>query len=251
MGSVEEAVENASQMMRDAGFEIHDDIKVVVDRKLPFMGYTATPQGGRNHTIVVSGMALESGMVEGLLIHEMSHIYRAITNHPSHDQTIIKDVISPLVKTKGLTKNFQLQALHAAVNHIEDLYADEISFKVFQKNQSKLFSLDQMGEFFLSWLRDEPVKSDDGERDKWTNASIMLNNSFALSNMERHGIPDVGGKARDLSDRFLSRINPDAAQKFEYFHKLMVNLKEDISETEFKNLLKEYSAGFLDLIHRI
>ena len=135
--------------------------------------------------------------------------------------------------------------MHAALNHIQDLYADDISLEVFKKNQSKLFSLELMSQFFLSWLKDEPVKSIDAVRDGWANASIMLNNTFALSNMERHGIPDSQNKAAKLNDTFLARINPKAARKFDYFHKLMVGLKEEISEAEFKGLLDEYSINFV------
>ena len=248
--AVGQAFENASRMMSGAGFEIGEDVRVVVDRKLPFMGYTATPQGQKNHTIVVSGMALESGMVEGLLVHEMSHIYRTVTKHPSHDQGIISNVLSPIVK-KELNRNFQLQALHAAVNHIQDLYADDISLEVFKKNQGKLFPPQQMSEFFLNWLKDEPVQFNDAERDRWTNASIMFNNAFALSNMERHGIPDPEKKAMKLNARFLTRIHPEVAREFDYLHKLMVGLKEDIGAPEFKELLTEYLASFLAVVRSI
>jgi hypothetical protein len=249
MKSVEEAFEEASEMMRDAGFEIREKVNVVVDKKLPFMGYS-TSQEWKKHLIVVSGFAVNSGMVEGLLIHEMSHIYRIITNHPSHNQRIISGVMGPLVE-KGLNRDYQQQALHAIVNIIEDLYADDISFKVMKKNESKLFSLDQMSGFFQNWVKDAPIKSKDDERDKWANASIMLNNSFALCNMERHGIPDLGSRARDLNERFLSRLSSEAAKKFDYFHSLMVNLREDIGEPEFRNLLNEYALEFLGVIHKI
>ncbi len=61
---VEEAVRKARQtaieMMRKAGYDIGNKVKVVVDPNLPFMGYTM-PQGG-NFTIVVSGGAVGSGL---------------------------------------------------------------------------------------------------------------------------------------------------------------------------------------------
>src|SRR2546425_985668 len=82
---VEEAIRKARQtaieVMRKAGYDIGNKVKVVVDPNLPFMGYTM-PQGG-NFTIVVSGGAVGSGLLEGLLVHEMSHVYRIQTNHPS------------------------------------------------------------------------------------------------------------------------------------------------------------------------
>src|SRR5437667_9927702 len=90
--SVEETVRKARQtaieMMKKAGYDIGTKVKVVVDPQLPFMGYTM-PQGG-NFTIVVSGGAIGSGLLAGLLIHEMSHIYRMQTNHPSHNGQILE-----------------------------------------------------------------------------------------------------------------------------------------------------------------
>src|SRR2546429_9767403 len=84
--SVEETVRKARQtaieMMRKAGYDIGRKVKVVVDPQLPFMGYTI-PQGG-NFTIVVSGGSVGSGLLDGLLVHEMSHIYSIRSNHPSH-----------------------------------------------------------------------------------------------------------------------------------------------------------------------
>ncbi len=65
---VRKAREKALGMMRDAGYNIGKDVDVVVDPKLPFMGYTV-PQSGR-FKIVVSGMTVESGLLEGLLVHE-------------------------------------------------------------------------------------------------------------------------------------------------------------------------------------
>src|SRR2546430_4753543 len=87
---VEEAVSKARQtaieMMRKAGYDIGTKVKVVVDPQLPFMGYTM-PQGG-NFTIVVSDGAVGFGLLEGLVVHAMSHLYRVQGNHPSHHSQI-------------------------------------------------------------------------------------------------------------------------------------------------------------------
>ena len=69
--------------------------------------------------------------------------------------------------------------------------------------------------------------------------------------MERHLIPDLGNTAKDLNERFLSNISSEAAEKFDYFHKLMVDLPEDINEPEFRNLLNEYLVVFLEVIQKI
>src|SRR5207247_10484343 len=79
---------SAIQMMTNAGFKITDNVKVAVDPELRFMGYTM-PQG-KSFTIVVSGGAVGSEMLEGLLVHAMSHIYRIQTNHPLHNAAILE-----------------------------------------------------------------------------------------------------------------------------------------------------------------
>src|SRR2546422_3892696 len=86
--TVRKARQTAIEMMRKAGYDIGTRVKVVVDPPLPFMGYTM-PQGG-NFTIVVSGRAVGSGLLEGLLVHEMSHVYRIQMNHPSHNGQILE-----------------------------------------------------------------------------------------------------------------------------------------------------------------
>lgn len=73
--------------MKAAGFEVSDSTQVVVDPKLPFMRYS-TKRGGSD-VIVISGRALASNMFEGLLVHEVSHIYRINTKHPSHNHELL------------------------------------------------------------------------------------------------------------------------------------------------------------------
>src|SRR2546430_9483412 len=62
--TVRKARQTAIEMMRKAGYDIGTKVKVVVDPNLPFMGYTM-PQGG-NFTIVVSGGAGGTGLLEGM-----------------------------------------------------------------------------------------------------------------------------------------------------------------------------------------
>ncbi len=229
-------------MMEKAGYPIKAKVRVVVDPKLPFMGYTV-PRGD-GFTIVVSGAAAESGMVEGLLVHEMGHVYRISTGHPSHNATIIDEVVA-LYARHGMSKDYQQKAFHDVINHLEDLYADDISFRVFE--ESNVFKMDAGSEFFQSWLTPEPMNTGDVQRDKWLNASIMLRNSFALSNMARHNIPDTGSKAKAVNRKFLSKGGSGAFGQFEYFYRLMLNLKEEISEEEYRRLLTEYLTRIVEL----
>src|SRR5947209_17564538 len=91
---VKEARIAAIQMMAKAGFKIPDNVKVKVDPQLPIMGYTM-PRG-QGFTIVVSGGAVGSEMLQAILVHEMSHVYRIQTNHPSHNADILEEAADKL-----------------------------------------------------------------------------------------------------------------------------------------------------------
>ncbi len=232
-------------MMRKAGYDIGTKVKVVVDPQLPFMGYTM-PQGG-HFTIVVSGGALRSGLLEGLLVHEMSHVYRIQTNHPSHNGQILEEAIDNLANKIGL-RDYQQKIVHDLLNDIQDLYADDISFKVLRN--TPILASDQMTRFLQDWVKDESVKSRDAVMDNWINASIMTHNARAIAQMARHGVEDIGGRAEQTNKRFLSQVSPRVAGRFEYFWKLLENLREDMTAEEYRALLADYLGKFLEIAEK-
>jgi len=246
---VEEAVHKARQtaieMMRKAGYDIGNKVKVVVDPNLPFMGYTM-PQGG-NFTIVVSGGAVGSGLLEGLLVHEMSHVYRIHTNHPSHNGQILEEAIDNLGK-KTVLRDYQQKIVHDLLNDIQDLYADDISFKVLRN--TPIMESDQMTRFLQDWVKDEPAKTRDPTMDSWINASIMTHNARAIAQMARHGVEDIDGRAEQANKRFLSQVTPRVAGRFEYFRNLLENLREDMTGEEYRKLLADYLSQFLDVAEK-
>jgi hypothetical protein len=112
--------------------------------------------------------------------------------------------------------------------------------------------LEQLGDFFLGWIREEPATTGVRRRDRWANASILLNNSFAISNMERHKITEgLIEKAKMSNDRFLSRIEPSAAIQFSYFNRFMVGLEEDVSEATLREQMEEYLRNLLKVVDNI
>ena len=240
--AVEKATHNALKMMKDAGFEISNRLKVVVDPKLPFMGYSTKRNGGG--VIVISGMALKSGMVEGLLVHEMSHICRISTNHPSHDHELLDRVGRLIINKNHLTKAYQIKIIQQAVNYIQDLYADDLAFRVFSQNEA--FPPERALSFFLDWINDKPVNSK-GARALWLNIGIMLDNCFALSNMIRHNVPDINNQAENKVEKFLSQTNERLKEEFTYFKDFMTNLKENITEKEFEEDLTAYLMKIIEL----
>jgi len=240
---IRSATRNALKMMKDSGFEIPDKIEVVVDPKLPFMGYSTKRRSGGS-VIVVSGMALKSGLVEGLLIHEMCHVYRTNTNHPSHNSELLNTVGHAVIHRNQLTESYQLDLIRQAVNHIQDLYADDISFQVFQKSGG--FTSAQALDFFLDWINDTAPTSRTVEAN-WLQVGVMLNNCFAISNLTRHHVEDSGSQAESKVQKFLNQVNPSMKREFAYFRNFMTNLKENPSENEFKKDLAEYLTRVIAL----
>lgn len=245
--SVEEALTDVLNMMERAGFRVDQEVKVVVDEKLPFMGYTS--RRWQSHVIVVSGFAATSSMLEGLLTHELSHVYRNITNHPSHVEPLIASLARTFIDSHNLDRDYEQEVLHQAINHIQDLYADDVAFKVLVAYSSVGPHLEQLGEFFVGWIKEEPTRSVERERDRWVNASILLKNCFAISNLERHKITESHIERAKLGNgRFLNQITPAAAKRFGYFNQFMVGLNEDISEAGFREQMLEYLHNLLDVV---
>ncbi len=243
--SVQKARQTAIEMMKKASFDIGTKVKVVVDPKLPFMGYTM-PQGG-NFTIVVSGGAVGSGLLEGLLVHEMSHVYRIQTNHPSHNGQILEEAIDNLGK-KTVLRDYQQKIVHDLLNDIQDLYADDISFKVLRN--TPIMESDQMTRFLQDWAKDEPAKTRDPAMDGWVNASIMAHNARALAQMNRHTIEDTGERTGRANQMFLDQVSPDIAGEFDYFRNTLTNLREDMVANEYRKLLAEYLDRFVGIAER-
>jgi len=247
--NVEEALRNILDTMEQAGFRIDQEVRVIVDKNLPFMGYTS--RQWQKHVIVVSGFALDSPMLEGLLTHELSHVYRNITHHPSHSDPLIAGLMRVFIDGHKLDRDYEQEILHQAINHIQDLYADDIAIRVLAGHDGTT-RLQQLGDFFLGWIKDEPATTGVRRRDQWVNASILLNNSFAISNMERHKVTEGQiEKARLSNVRFLNRIKSGAATQFNYFNRFMVGLEEDVSEAGLHEQMKEYLRNFLNVVDSI
>jgi hypothetical protein len=243
--NVKDAVQNALRLMSDSGFTISGKVEVAVDADLPFMGYS-TQRAGDN-LIVVAGRAVESGMIEGLLIHELCHIYRTEQKHPSHNKDLLNRVGYHLLHEYELSKDYQVKTIQQAVNHIQDLYADDISFQVFKK--SHVFTEEQAHAFFLDWINQEPAKGK-SVKTRWLNVGTMLNNCFAFSNLTRHKVRDLNNKAQKATESFLSQTDEAIREAFSYFKNFMANLKEDVSEQQFEEDLTEYLNKVAKLAHQ-
>ncbi|HSW48047.1 MAG TPA: DUF5781 family protein [Candidatus Saccharimonadales bacterium] len=237
-GDLMELKEDALDLMHDAGFAI-ENVTVVLDEKLPYMGHTVQVNGAP--VVVVSGMALKSGMALNLLIHEFGHVYRTQSAHPSHDSGLILSAISFVMHGKVVPK-YQEEVLYAIINHLEDLYSDDIFFKIFDSDRANVGT----NKFFLGWIH-KPVKKVKNKQDSWTNAEFLLSAAFADANLHRHNIKDVDGLIRKAVEEFLSKIDKRMSIKYNFFKNLMVNLPEKVNEKEYERLLISYLSEFLKI----
>jgi hypothetical protein len=231
--------EQALALMERAGYPVKAEVDVVLDENLPFMGYT-TEQNG-TPIIVVSGDALMSGAAINLLVHELSHVYRSLTNHPSHDYQLLTAITSWVMHGRAV-EEYQEKILHAILNHIQDLYADDISFKIFDETIPEM----NLNDFFMSWIH-EPHKKATTPKKIWENADALLSTAFAQANLERHNVSDKGGKVEKAVKEFLNQIDPHVAEKYQFFKKFMILLPENVKEKEFEKILITYLTEFLKL----
>lgn len=226
----EELKHNALSYMAESGYPIREAVLLEVDPTLPIMGYT-TERNGKT-LIVISEWSLATDMVMGLIIHELSHVYRTESGHPSHNFRLHTGVLQQLFGIEP--PHYRLEVVRNAINNLQDLYADDISFAVYKKH----LQLPDLNEFFLGWIRDPlPATS---VRNRWQNSGLLLNAAFAQANLERHGIEDTNEKVKKAISDFLEKIDPNLAKQFAYFKNFMVQLPEDISDENFANLLMEY-----------
>ncbi|HTD80553.1 MAG TPA: DUF5781 family protein [Thermoplasmata archaeon] len=237
-----EAFRVAAKRMRDAGFDVGGRIEVLVDPALEVGGYSIRGEGDR-FRIVASGRAVRAGRLDGLLLHEMSHIYRMRTNHPSHDSKIIEEATSRVAEGV-VTEDYQRKILHDLVNNVEDLYADDIAFPIIRK--SGLMKDTQVSALFQEWVEDRPAESQDATRVRWENAWSLANNARAIAEMERQGVADTGGRAAALNDRLVSKMGPAARGQFEHLRNLLANLPEKMSGEDYRRLLIDYLSKFVE-----
>lgn len=235
--------EKIISLMKSAGFPITQKISVVLDKKLTFMGYTTKDSKG-DPVIVVSDMATIWGQETEVLIHELGHIYRMETKHPSHNYPLLDKVYDRSLKNKKIL-SYQKKIILNIINSIEDLYADDIVFQIFTKNPKLISNEENILDFFLNWIH-KPWKPKT-EMANWTNAEMIVSTAFAQANLERHKVRDNNRKVEKAVEEFLSKVDTQMVGYYPYFKNFMLNLPERITETEFGSMMVEYIQKFIEL----
>ncbi len=240
---VREAFSKAYEAMERGGFSISGPVRIAVDPNLAFMGYTYTKDGV--HTIVVSGMAIASGLLDGLLVHEMSHVYMGGANHPSHDEVLVQSVLQRFMRG-----DYRDGVLHEIVNHVKNVYADDVAFAVFKEWRGS-FSGDMARQFFLNWIKTKPMPLEDATQNRWVNGSIMVSNAFAIGTVERHGyLRGYEGEFATRNVSFLNRADGELVKNFDYFRNFFASLEVKTDASIFRKRLLEYLERFTTMVEK-
>jgi len=239
-GDLNEARDRVLASMRRLGYPVEAKVAVVIDPGLRIMGYTRPV--GKGYRIAVSARAVESGEAEMLLMHELSHVQRMSTGHPSHNDQAIQAAYSTL-RLRTEWEPYMEEILHDIVNNVEDLYADGIAFQVLKANG--MFEPERLGEFLQGWMSDEVPVGDDDRHTSWLAAHAMLGNARSLAQLDRLGLKDAFAHANRRSEEFLRNVPKEMAREFPYFCKLLRDLKEETTDAGFQQLLEEYMQRFV------
>src|SRR3989449_1228005 len=125
----------------------------------------ATKSKDSAHTLFVSVRAVESGLLDGLIAHEMGHMLRTESSHPSHSAEVFR-ALSREVRIPRAAEG----AFGQAFNHIQDIYADDLAFLVFATDGD-----DRAYEFFSGWIEGNATMRG---RNRWKNVGLAATNGF-------------------------------------------------------------------------
>ena len=130
------ALLEVARRYREMGVEPERPVTLIVE-DMPIMGATESRTAG--HRLHVGAHAVGSGMLDGLIAHEMGHMVRTEQGHPSHTAEVHRRVLRSLEVPPSQRNGF-LAVARVAVNHVQDVYADDLAIRVIGR--------DRIGPFF-------------------------------------------------------------------------------------------------------
>ncbi|HKW43988.1 MAG TPA: DUF5781 family protein [Thermoplasmata archaeon] len=139
---------------------------------IPIMGASKSLKD--RHTLFVSVRAVESGVLDGLIAHELGHMFRTEEEHASHDPEVYRQVGQEVRIPRPAEAAFS-----QAFNHVQDIYADDLAFIVLESVRGRMY------EFFAAWI--EGNLQSQG-KNRWQNVALAVTNGFAIGNLVRHGL---------------------------------------------------------------
>jgi hypothetical protein len=219
-------LQEAMALMSAKGYKINSKVTIKMDNKLGIMGFAE--REGDKHVIIVSGWSVESGMLEGLILHELAHIYFIERNSVTHNTGIVNKVIERLSSIEGLRRR-EVEYLIEAYNHLQNIIVDDIVFEVIDRRMTRIVK-----SFFQQWVTDKSTG------DPVSDAAILCRNAFAIASLKRRGMLNEGDFALTVNKRFLEKLGDSFKRDFEWIENFLEEARADVDERYFTIMLESY-----------
>ncbi len=159
------------------GVELSRPVSLVIEG-MPIMGATQSTRDG--HRLHIAAHAVASGMLDGLMAHEMGHMVLTERRHPSHREEVHRLAMAGVDVPAG-RRGFGGVA-REAINHVQDVYADDLAIHVIHDDR-------RIAAFFSDWVRNSARPGPSWPATLGNGVSV----AFALGNLDRHRIPPERG----------------------------------------------------------
>jgi hypothetical protein len=223
----------ALERMKEKGYVVTSKVTLNVEPNLAIMGYAR--KEGETHRILISEWALDSEMLGGLVLHELSHVYFTEKGASSHDSEILEEVIGGLRERDGLRAK-ETEYLVDAFNHLQNVLVDDIVFAVMGTKER-----DMTKKFFSEWVSDRP------SGDPVTDAGLLCRNAFAIASLKRRSLFDKGDEMYYRNEAFLSAMGK-AEKDFEWIEGFLEGADVEWGPDKFREALESYFDRILTLM---
>ena len=232
--SLQNTLNWALQRMKQKGYEVKSNVSLNVEPGLTIMGYAR--KEGEVHKIMISEWALDSDMLGGLVLHELSHVYFTERGAPSHDSTAFEEVLEELKERDGLRAK-EAEFLIDAFNHLQNVLVDDIVFAVMEEKERE-----QTKKFFAEWVTDRP------SGDPVTDAALLSRNAFAVASLKRRNLFEKGSEMYYRNQALLSALGQVSEEEFGWMEGFLENAKADWDREKFREVLENYFDRIVSLM---
>ena len=220
--------------MKQRGFVVKSSVALSVDPKLTIMGYAR--KEGQSHRIVISEWALDSDMLGGLILHELSHIYFTEMGAHSHDGELLEVVLRGLREREGLRAR-ETEFLVDAFNHLQNILADDVVFAVMDEKELEIAK-----RFFSEWVSERP------SGDPVLDASLLTRNAFAVASLKRRNLFDQSDEMYYRNRGFISALGQSAEGDYDWLEGFLERSKPDWDKKQFLASIEEYFERILAIM---
>ncbi len=231
---LQNTLEWALERMRQKGFVVRSRVTLNVEPDLAIMGYAR--KEGKMHKIMISEWALDSEMLGGLVLHELSHIYFTEKGACSHDSGVLEEVLEGLKERDGLRAK-ETGCLIDSFNHLQNVLVDDVVFAVMAEKEK-----DMAKRFFAEWVADRP------SGDPVTDAGLLSRNAFAVASLKRRNLFENGSEMYYRNQALLSALGPRSEQEFEWIEEFLEKAEPDLKAPKFREALEAYFDRMLSLM---